>query len=134
MLEDIVETIERHTGTRPRGWLSPWLASSEQTMDLFPEYGFTYACDFPHDDQPFPIRVKSGPLISMPNALELCDVLAYLGEVTPADYCRMLREALDNLYAEAVRNDTGYVMCVTLHPFIVAQPHHLRVFDETWGT
>ena len=114
MIEDVVETIERYSGTSPRGWLSPALTNTERTLDLLAEYGFTYTCDFFHDDQPFPMRVASGRLISMPNALELCDVIAYFDHQTPGYYCRMLREALDNLYAEAVRNDTGFVMCVTL--------------------
>ena len=133
VFEDVVETIERHSGTSPRGWLSPALTYTERTIDLLPEYGFTYTCDFFHDDQPFPMHVKSGRLISMPYSLELNDVIAYFDQMTPAYYCRMIREALDNLYAEAVRNDTGYVMCIPLHPFVVAQPHHLRVFEETLG-
>jgi peptidoglycan/xylan/chitin deacetylase (PgdA/CDA1 family) len=133
VFEDVVETIERYSGTSPRGWLSPALTYTERTIDLLAEYGFTYTCDFFHDDQPFPMHVKSGRLISMPYSLELNDVIAYFDRITPAYYCRMIREALDNLYAEAVRNDTGYVMCIPLHPFVVAQPHHLRAFDETLG-
>jgi allantoinase len=130
VIEDVIATIERWSGQRVRGWLSPWLTNTERTLDLLGEYEFTYTCDMFHDDQPFPVTVDSGRLISMPYSLELNDVIAYLGQLTPEYYTRMIRETLHNLYAEAERNDTGYVMCIPLHPFVVDQPHHQRVFEE----
>ncbi len=35
-------------------------------MDLMAEYDFLYTCDLFHDDQPFPVNVKKGRLISVP--------------------------------------------------------------------
>ncbi len=130
VIEDVIDTIERYSGTRVRGWLSPALTNTERTLDLLAEYEFTYTCDLFHDDQPFPVAVEGGRLISMPYSLELNDVIAYFDQMTPEYYARMIRESLDNLYAEAERDDTGYVMCIPLHPFIVSQPYHQRVFEE----
>ncbi len=46
-------------------------------MDLLAEYGIDYTCDLFHDDQPMPVNVKSGRLISMPYSLEMNDVIVY---------------------------------------------------------
>ena len=51
-------------------------AATESTPDLLAEAGFVYYADLFHDDQPFPIRVRQGRLISMPYSVELNDVPA----------------------------------------------------------
>jgi hypothetical protein len=46
-------------------------------MDLLAEYGIRYTCDLFQDDQPQPVKVAKGRLISMPYSLEINDVIAY---------------------------------------------------------
>jgi peptidoglycan/xylan/chitin deacetylase (PgdA/CDA1 family) len=58
LIEDAIVTVERHTGTRLQGWLSPALSNTERTPHLLAEYGIRYSADFFHDDQPFPLRVR----------------------------------------------------------------------------
>ena len=34
LIAEVTETIERHEGSRPLGWMSPWLSNSAVTPDL----------------------------------------------------------------------------------------------------
>lgn len=129
VIEDCIETIERATGKRPVGWLSPALTNTERTLDLLAEYGFTYTCDLFHDDQPFPVRVESGRLISLPYTLDLNDVIVYNSFLyTGRHYGEMIRDQFDVLYREGA--ESARVMCISLHPFLVGQPNKLRALDE----
>jgi peptidoglycan/xylan/chitin deacetylase (PgdA/CDA1 family) len=129
MIEDATATVQKYTGKRLAGWLSPALTNTVRTMDLLAEYGVKYTCDLFHDDQPFPVQVKTGRLISIPYSLEMNDVIVYntyLG--SPRHYGEMIRAQFDQLYAEGA--DSGRVMCIPLHPFLIGQPHRLRPFAE----
>lgn len=131
VIEDAIETIERRTGRRPYGWLSPALSNNDRTLDLIAEYGFLYTCDLFSDDQPFPVKTDRGNLISIPYSIELNDVIVYAQyQQSPAYYGRMIRRAFDWLVAEAERHDTSYVMCIPLHPYLVGQPHRLEHFAD----
>jgi allantoinase len=113
------------------------------TLDLLAEYGFTYTCDLFHDDQPFPVKVKSGRLASIPYTLDLNDVIVYNSFLyTGRHYGEMIRDQFDVLYEEASRTGSGRVMCVSLHPYLVGQPNklaplddalaHIRGHDDVW--
>ncbi|MCY4088300.1 MAG: polysaccharide deacetylase family protein [Actinomycetia bacterium] len=129
VIEDCIETVVRETGRRPAGWLSPALTNTERTLDLLAEYRFTYTCDLFHDDQPFPVRVKSGRLISIPYTLELNDVIVYNSFLyTGRHYGEMIRDQFDVLYREGA--ESARVMCISLHPYLVGQPNKLHALDQ----
>ncbi len=129
LIEDVIATVERVTGQRLAGWLAPALSNTERTMDLLAEYGVRYTCDLFHDDQPFPIKVERGRLISIPYSLEMNDFVVYqMYLASPREYGAMIRAQFDQLYAEGA--ESGRVMCVPLHPFLVAQPHRLQAFAD----
>src|SRR5882724_9014620 len=56
-LANVAETIERATGSRPRGWLGPALTETEQTPRLLAELGLNYLLDWTNDDQPYWLNV-----------------------------------------------------------------------------
>jgi peptidoglycan/xylan/chitin deacetylase (PgdA/CDA1 family) len=143
VIEDSIATIEKAIGSPPAGWLSPALSNTERTLDLLAEYGFTYTCDLFHDDQPFPVKVKSGRLASIPYTLDLNDVIVYNSFLyTGRHYGEMIRDQFDVLYEEASKTGSGRVMCVSLHPYLVGQPNklaplddalaHIRGHDDVW--
>ena len=66
IMEDSLESVMKATGQKLAGYLAPALTHTERTMDLLAEYGFLYTCDLFQDDQPQPLNVKTGRLISMP--------------------------------------------------------------------
>ena len=130
MILDSVETIERHTGSRPAGYLAPALSHSEHTIDLFAETGGIYTCDLFHDDQPTPVKVRGGNrFISIPYSLEMNDTIAYVvNKIEPRRYGQILKDNFDRLYAEGA--DSGTVMCIPTHNYQVSCPHRMRAFEE----
>ncbi len=61
-----LSTITQATGQRPKGWLSPALTETFNTPDILAEEGIKYLCDWCNDDQPYPMKVRKGSLISIP--------------------------------------------------------------------
>jgi allantoinase len=130
MIQDSVDTIEKHTGKKPAGYLAPALSHSEQTIDLFAEAGGIYTCDLFHDDQPTPVKVRNGnKFISVPYSLEMNDTIAYVvNKVEPRRYGQMIKDNFDRLYQEGAEN--GTVMCIPTHNYQVSCPHRMRAFEE----
>ena len=130
MILDSMDTIERHTGRRPAGYLAPALSHSEHTIDLFAEAGGIYTCDLFHDDQPTPVHTRGGQrFMSIPYSLEMNDTIAYVvNKVEPRRYGQMLRDCFDRLYSEG--EHSGTVMCIPTHNYQVSCPHRLRAFEE----
>ncbi len=130
MIQDSIDTIEKHTGRKPAGYLAPALSHSEHTIDLFAEAGGIYTCDLFHDDQPTPITVRGGQrFASIPYSLEMNDTIAYVvNKIEPRRYGQMLKDNFDRLYQEGA--DNGTVMCIPTHNYQVSCPHRLKAFEE----
>jgi allantoinase len=129
VIQDSIDTILKHTGQKLDGWLSPALTYTERTLDLVSEMGLTYVCDLFHDDQPTPVNVKQGRLVSVPYSLEMNDTIVYnVNLVSPRRYADILRRQFDRLYEEG--KTSGTVMCIPLHPYLIGQPYRLDAFEE----
>jgi len=129
VIEDCIETISRHLGRPPRGWMGPMGTMTPRTLDLLSEYGFLYTVELFHEDVPFPVKVKTGRLVSVPYTQELNDISVIGGAGhTPAVYARMIQDQFDRLYLEGEASAT--VMCIALHPFLMGQPHRIRHLEK----
>ena len=129
MIRDVKATIKKHSGQDLAGWLAPALANTEHTIRLLAEEGIRYTLDLFHDDQPLPVKVPRGRLISLPYSLEVNDfTVLNQGAATPRQYVDMVRAQFDRLYAEGARS--GTVMCLPLHPFLIGQPHRIDALAE----
>lgn len=125
VIEDCITSIERHTGTRPVGWMGPMGTMTERTLDLLAEYDFDYNVELFHEDQPLPVEVAAKRLISVPYTQEVNDVVVFGADCHSAPtYEQMIRDQFDQLYLEGAED--GRVMCVALHPFIAGQPFRIR--------
>ena len=123
-----VAAWRRMTGKTLRGWFSPAASNTLRTPDLVAEAGISYLCDLYHDDQPTPIRVRQGRLISLPYQMDLNDaVMIAAGAGEGEDFLRAGADMFDTLYAEGVVQPR--VMCVALHPYIMGRPHRVRYLD-----
>jgi hypothetical protein len=100
---------------------------SEHTADLLAEAGFIYHADWLHDDQPFPLRVASGKLISMPYGIDVNDAHAIWWAYPPSYWVQCVKDQFDILYEEGRRS--GQVLCISLHPFICAHPSRIDHLD-----
>ena len=128
-IEDVKASIRKWSGQELAGWLAPALTLTERTIDLLAEAGIVYTLDLFHDDQPLPVNVRSGRLISVPYSLEINDFTTlFQGSFTPRDYTEAIKAQFDRLYMEGA--DNGRVMCLPLHPFLIGQPHRMRQLEE----
>ena len=78
-----LDRIERFSGARPRGWLSPGLRETSETPDLLAQAGVDYVFDWCLDDLPNWMRAAPRPLLALPYALELNDSVIHAVESTP---------------------------------------------------
>lgn len=129
LIEDSIRTVRETTGQTIKGWLAPALTHTPRTLDLIAEYGLTYTCDLYHDDQPGPVHVKSGRLISMPYSIEVNDHYGFLVyNMSPREYAQTLIRQFERLAEEGAQS--GTVMCIPLHPYLIGQPHRIGAFSE----
>jgi allantoinase len=61
-IHDTIEAIRTMTGKAPRGWESPGLTETTETLDYLSEAGIEYVCDHCLDDQPVMIQASSRAL------------------------------------------------------------------------
>jgi allantoinase len=106
--------------------MGPYLAQSPVTLDLLKEAGYRYMLDWPADDQPFWMKTRSGPLLSVPYSIELNDspslVFRQQGTV---DFERMTIDQFDEMLLQSKK--WSLVCTIVVHPFIIGQPFRLRV-------
>ena len=126
--QDCIETLKRHTGKPLKGMLGPAISGTVHTPDLMAEAGLIYHTDWLHDDQPVPIQVKSGKLISVPYSTELNDSPLFRTHFEGEDFVQICQDQFDQLYREG--ETSGRVMCIALHPFVIGQPHRVHYLDE----
>jgi allantoinase len=125
---DCIDTLKRRTGKQLKGMLGPAISGTERTPDLMAEAGLLYHTDWMHDDQPVPIKVKSGKLISVPYSIELNDSALFRAHYEAEYFAAICKAQFDQLYEEGAQS--GRVMCIALHPFLIGQPHRLKYLDE----
>lgn len=125
---DCVETLRRHTGQQLRGMLGPAVSNTIRTPDLMADAGLTYHADWLHDDQPIPIHVEKGRLVSVPYSIELNDVPVFLHHYDTDDFVAMVKAQFDTLYEEG--SVSGRVMALALHPYLMGMPHRIDGLEE----
>jgi allantoinase len=128
-MADVVDTITRGTGQHPRGWLGPGLSETYNTPDVLAELGLTYNCNRCNDDQPYPVQVKEGRLISLPYSNEINDIGLFVGKtVSGPTFLQIVSDHFDVLYEEGARRPC--VMALALHPFVIGQPFRAKYLDK----
>jgi allantoinase len=119
------DTIERHEGKPPCGWLGPWISETELTPDLLYEAGFDYVLDWAMDDQPVWLRTRGGRILSVPYPQELNDANAVvLRRDTGREFAAMIVDQCDELLEHG--GSQPLVMGVALHAHVSGQPFRLR--------
>jgi allantoinase len=129
LLQQCRERIQDESGQTPAGWLSPWISESVHTPDLLAETGYGYTLNWCHDDQPMPMRTRSGqPLWSVPYPQELNDIPMIIArQMDGKDFAQMIVDQLDEMLDQSRAQDSApLVMGIALHPYIVGQPYRLR--------
>jgi allantoinase len=130
-IRQTVQAIRDFTGKPPRGWESPGLAETEDTIDLLAEAGIEYVADWILDDQPVPIKTRTREMISVPYTAELNDVVisAVQGH-TSNELLQRGRDQFDQLYKEGAT--IPRVMAISIHPYLTGAPHRIRYLEALY--
>jgi peptidoglycan/xylan/chitin deacetylase (PgdA/CDA1 family) len=68
-------------------------------------------------------------LVSIPYSFELNDApMIYYNKVSTDEFEQMIKRQFDVLYREGA--DSGRVMAICLHPFIIGVPHRIGALDN----
>jgi allantoinase len=122
--------LQDSSGVPPHGWLSPWISESHVTPDLLAETGYRYTLNWCHDDQPLPMRTRSGEVLwSVPYPQELNDIpMIVARQLDGKDFAQMIIDNYDEMLMQTQHGDDApaLVMGIALHPYIVGQPYRLR--------
>jgi peptidoglycan/xylan/chitin deacetylase (PgdA/CDA1 family) len=130
-----VESVQRTTGQRLRGWMVRSFATVH-TRELLVEHGgFLYDSDANNDELPYHVTALGRPFLVVPYTKVHNDVRYLIAPTysTPRDFTESLRLALDYLLEEARSGLGGRMMSVGVHSRWSGQPGRaagLRDFIE----
>jgi peptidoglycan/xylan/chitin deacetylase (PgdA/CDA1 family) len=126
-----IAAIKAFTGKAPRGWESPGLTETYETVDLLAEEGIEYIADWVIDDQPFEISTSAGPIYSIPYTLETNDITVMALQHHASDeFLKRGIAQFERLYAESA--ETTRIMAISLHPYISGVAHRIGYLEELY--
>jgi len=130
-IRETMEEIRKFTGKPPRGWESPGLTETDDTLDNLAECGIEYVADWVFDDQPVSLHSDKGPMTSIPYTVELNDVVISAVQQHPSD--EMLKRGkahFDRLYLDGAK--TPRVMAISVHPYLSGVPHRIGYLEQLY--
>lgn len=143
-IASVADAIANAEGEPPRGWSSPWLAYTDNTLDILTETGHTYLLGLRLDDQPVWLKTRTKPLLAIPYAVELNDSSTIIGRQADAnDFADAIIDEFDEMLAASA--ERPLVMSIVVHSFISGQPFRLKALtralqhiaahgDQVWFT
>ena len=130
-IQQTIEVIRQFTGKAPRGWESPGLTETDETLDHLAACGIEYVADWVLDDQPVHLRSSNGPITSIPYTVDLNDVVISAVQQHPSD--EMLKRGkahFDRLYRDGANNPR--VMAISVHPSLSGVPHRIGYLEQLY--
>lgn len=116
---------------RPVGWLGAALAETWSTLEILLDQQFEYVADWVNDDQPYAMNVNAGSrsIVSVPYSYEVNDSpFFHYKNGSVEEFEKLAKRQFDVLYEEGA--ESGRVMAICLHPFIIGVPHRIKVLDS----
>ncbi len=130
-IRQTIEEIKSFTGKPPRGWESPGLTETYDTIDYLAEAGIEYVADWVLDDQPCEIQTASGPVVSVPYTVEMNDIAMMVLQNHPSEeWLRRGIDHFDRLYLESGQHTR--VMAISVHPYITGVPHRIAYLERLY--
>ncbi|HEY8610904.1 MAG TPA: polysaccharide deacetylase family protein [Roseomonas sp.] len=118
-----LDVIQKVTGQRPVGWMSPMSQPGENTVTLLAEAGFNYILDFADDDSPYLLNAGNGQhIMAVPASFDVNDHQIYArGLNPPSAYVDVFRHTLNRLLEEG-RQGTPWVMSAVFSGNLYGHP------------
>ena len=127
-IADTIAAIRKFTGKPPRGWESPGLTETDETLDLFAEAGIEYVADWVLDEQPITLKTRHRDIVSVPYTVEINDVVISAVQQQPSDEIfRRGRDQFDRLYIDGAK--APRVMAISIHPYLTGVPHRIKYLE-----
>ena len=124
-----IDAIASFAGRQPRGWESPGLTETFETVDLLAAEGIEYVADWVLDDQPCELATDSGKLISIPYTVEMNDVaMMAVGMHASEEWLRRGVRQFQRLYQESA--SITRIMSISIHPYLSGVPHRIGYVEE----
>jgi peptidoglycan/xylan/chitin deacetylase (PgdA/CDA1 family) len=113
-----IESVQRTTGQRVRGWMVRTMPSVNTRELLVEEGGFLYDSDASNDELPYYVDVKGAPFLVVPYSKVYNDVKYFLAPTyaRPSDFFESVRAGIEYMLGEAQRGFGGRMISVGLHP------------------
>lgn len=125
-----LDALSKYSEADITGWLSPGRFEGEKTPEGLATAGIKYFCDWVNDDMPYSFRTDNGPLIAMPLSNELEDKFVLMTNLhSEQSYADQIKDAADMLLEEADKQG-GRILALSLHPWMMGQPHRIKVLEE----
>ena len=130
-IRQTINAIKSYTGKVPRGWESPGLTETFETIDLLADEGIEYVADWVLDDQPVRIETASGPIVSVPYTVEMNDIAMMQIQHHPShEWLRRGTDTFDRLWREG--ETIPRVMAISVHPYISGVPHRIAYLEKLY--
>jgi peptidoglycan/xylan/chitin deacetylase (PgdA/CDA1 family) len=130
-IRDTVAAIKKFTGKPPRGWESPGLTETDETIDLLAEAGIEYVADWVLDEQPVRLSTRAGSIVSIPYTVEINDVVISAVQQQPSEeILRRGRDQFDRLHLDGAKS--ARVMAISIHPYLTGVPHRIRYLEALY--
>lgn len=127
-IADTIGAIKDLTGKPPRGWESPGLTETDETLDLLAEAGIEYVADWVMDEQPLPLKTAHGEIVSVPYTVEINDVVISAVQQQRSDEIfQRGRDQFDRLYIDG--KSAPRVMAISIHPYLTGVPHRIKYLE-----
>lgn len=128
-IRQTLDAIRKFTGRKARGWESPGLTETYETIDILAEEGVEYVADWVLDDQPVEIATQAGPVVSVPYTVETNDIPIMALQNHPSD--AMLKRGIDHFDRLHQDGETiTRVMAISVHPYLTGVPHRIKYFEQ----
>lgn len=122
------ELLERATGRRPRGWISPRSTPSLRTPRLLAEAGYDWHGDTLNDDLPYLVQYGNRSIVAFPNNTEVNDLPLYMRY---GNAPKVMLEIFEDWLACAREREQGAVrMDPAIHTHVFGRPLGMSVYER----
>ena len=148
-----VDSIERITGVRIKGWRCNRVQPSKNTMKILFDEGFVWDSDFLNYDSPYMIDIEGkGSLVEIPYTFSTDDMPFLIGSGQtygfpaarnkPSDLYEIWVDEFNVLYRESARTPKMFI--IQMHPLVIGRAHralhldrflaYVKSFPDLWIT
>ncbi|WP_166266787.1 polysaccharide deacetylase family protein [Marinobacter caseinilyticus] len=122
------QLIERATGERPYGWISPRITSDLEVQHRLSQHGYQWHGDALDDDLPYLQRFSDSEIMAIPVTIDFNDLPhAMRFGRTPEQFVQMFLSTLDKLLAS---DRETLILDVIVHGHCYGRPAGAWAFEE----